>query len=58
MSNTEVTKGNPAVVGLAGFGITTLALQFHNMDWCDVEPIIAFFVFEGIVQLIAGFWGA
>ena len=26
--------GNPAVVGLAGFGMTTLLLQFHNLGWC------------------------
>ena len=29
-----VGQGNPAVVGLAGFGMTTLLLQFHNLGWC------------------------
>jgi len=56
MTNTAATKGNPAVVGLAGFGITTLVLQFHNVGWCDVGPIIALaFIFGGLAQLIAGF---
>ena len=32
------TLGNPAVVGLAGFGLTTLILQFHNLGW-DFLPI-------------------
>ncbi|HCB14750.1 MAG TPA: hypothetical protein DEP36_14450, partial [Gammaproteobacteria bacterium] len=29
----EQKLGNPAVVGLAGFGLTTLVLQFHNVGW-------------------------
>lgn len=46
MAQATETKGNPAVVGLAGFGITTMLLQFHNVGWCDVGPIIAMaFVF-------------
>lgn len=27
-------QSNPAVVGLAGFGGTTLLLQFHNLGLC------------------------
>lgn len=27
----EKKMGNPAVVGLAGFGLTTILLQFHNI---------------------------
>jgi succinate-acetate transporter protein len=27
----ETKLGNPAVVGLGGFGMTTLILQFHNL---------------------------
>lgn len=49
-------QGNPAVVGLAGFGMTTLILQFHNLGWCGVGPVLALaFVFGGAAQLIAGY---
>lgn len=55
MANAEM-KGNPAVVGLAGFGITTMLLQFHNVGWCDVGPVISMaFIYGGLAQLIAGF---
>ena len=36
---TNMTKGNPAVVGLAGFGLTTLVLQFHNLGWVDLVTL-------------------
>jgi len=56
MSTGSNTQGNPAVVGLAGFGITTLLLQFHNVGWCNMGPILAVaIIFGGIAQLIAGF---
>jgi hypothetical protein len=56
MSNEQVQQGNPAVVGLAGFGLTTMILQFHNVGWCGVGPIVALaFVFGGLAQMIAGF---
>jgi len=47
---------NPAVVGLAGFGGTTLVLQFHNLGWCGAGTVLwtALF-FGGLMQLIAGF---
>ncbi len=49
-------KGNPAVVGLAGFGLTTLLLQFHNLGFIGLGPVLAMGVmFGGIAQLIAGF---
>jgi len=55
MANGE-PMGNPAVVGLAGFGITTFLLQFHNVGWCGVGPVVAMaFIFGGMAQLIAGF---
>ncbi len=46
---------NPAAVGLAGFGATTLLLQFHNFGWTGsgVVMCLAFF-FGGLAQLIAG----
>ena len=54
MSNVKL--GNPAVVGLAGFGLTTLLLQFHNLGWVGLGPIVAMgFIFGGGAQLVAGF---
>jgi succinate-acetate transporter protein len=54
MSNVKL--GNPAVVGLAGFGLTTLLLQFHNIGLCGIGPVMAMgFIFGGLAQMIAGF---
>ncbi|WP_159517724.1 acetate uptake transporter [Sunxiuqinia indica] len=51
----NIKLGNPAVVGLAGFGMTTLLLQFHNLGWSGLGPIISMgFIFGGLAQLIAG----
>jgi succinate-acetate transporter protein len=51
----EQKIGNPAVVGLAGFGMTTLILQFHNVGWCGAGPVVAMgLIFGGFAQLIAG----
>ncbi|MFZ4707529.1 MAG: acetate uptake transporter [Bacteroidales bacterium] len=53
---TEKKNGNPAVVGLAGFGMTTLLLQFHNIGLMGLGPVVAMgFVFGGLAQMIAGF---
>ena len=47
--------GNPAVVGLAGFGLTTLVLQFHNLGLIGVGPVIWLgLIFGGLAQMIAG----
>jgi len=47
--------GNPAVVGLAGFGLTTLLLQFHNVGWIGIGPVVWLgLIFGGGAQLIAG----
>ncbi len=52
----EIKNGNPAVVGLAGFGLTTLLLQFHNLGLMGLGPVVAMaFVFGGLAQFIAGF---
>ncbi len=52
----QAKTGNPAVVGLAGFGLTTLILQFHNLGLCGVGPIVALgLIFGGLAQLIAGY---
>jgi succinate-acetate transporter protein len=47
--------GNPAVVGLAGFGMTTLLLQFHNLGWIGIAPVIWIgLLFGGLGQFFAG----
>ena len=50
-------SGNPAVVGLAGFGLTTLLLQFVNVGWMDSNSPVFFvgLIFGGLAQMIAGF---
>ncbi|WP_394331706.1 acetate uptake transporter [Lutibacter oricola] len=54
MSTTKL--GNPAVVGLAGFGLTTLLLQFHNLGFIGLGPVVSMgFIFGGLAQMIAGF---
>ncbi len=56
MSESEVKLGNPAVVGLAGFGLTTFVLQMHNLGYCGLAPVIWLgLCFGGSAQLIAGF---
>ena len=51
----EEKLGNPAVVGLGGFGMTTLILQFHNLGWVGVGPVLWLgIIFGGSAQLIAG----
>jgi uncharacterized protein len=52
----EQSNGNPAVVGLAGFGCTTLLLQFHNLGLCGTGVVFCCaLAFGGMAQLIAGF---
>lgn len=56
MSDKNVQLGNPAVVGLAGFGLTTLLLQVHNLGYCGLGPVLAMgVIFGGLAQMIAGF---
>lgn len=51
----EQKLANPAVVGLSAFGLTTLVLQFHNLGWCGVGPVLACaLIFGGLAQFIAG----
>ena len=46
---------NPAVVGLAGFGLTTLILQLHTLELVGLGPVIWLgLLFGGLAQLIAG----
>jgi len=47
--------GNPAVIGLAGFSLTTILLQLHNLGLIGVGPVLwVGFIYGGLVQLIAG----
>lgn len=51
----NVKLGNPAVVGLGGFGLATLILQCHNLGLCGLAPVIWIgLCFGGSAQLIAG----
>jgi len=51
----NVKLGNPAVVGLGGFGLSTILLQLHNLGLCGLGPVLAVgFAFGGIAQLCAG----
>jgi len=46
---------NPAVVGLAGFGLTTLVLQLHNLGLVGMGPVIWLgLIFGGLAQMLAG----
>lgn len=55
MADNQTPIGNPAVVGLAGFGLTTLILQLHNLGLCGLGPVIACgLIFGGFAQLMAG----
>jgi succinate-acetate transporter protein len=53
----ENKLGNPAVVGLAGFGLTTFLLQLHNLGVIGIGPVMAYGIFfGGFAQMIAGFF--
>ena len=52
----ETNMANPAVVGLAGFGTTTLLLQLHNFGLCGSGVVFCCaMAFGGMTQLIAGY---
>jgi succinate-acetate transporter protein len=52
----KMKSGNPAVVGLAGFGMTTFLLQLHNLGLVGWGPVISMgLIFGGLAQMIAGF---
>lgn len=56
-TNTQATPklGNPAVVGLGGFGLTTLLLQLHNLGLATLGPVLWVGIFfGGLAQLYAG----
>ena len=52
----EKKNANPGVVGLAGFGLTTLLLQLHNLGLAGWGPVLGMgIIFGGLAQFIAGF---
>lgn len=54
-SSSAPRLGNPAVVGLAGFGLTTLVLQLHNLELVGLGPVLWLgLIFGGLAQFIAG----
>ena len=53
----EQKLGNPAVVGLGGFGLATMVLQFHNVGWMGLGPVIWIgLIFGGLAQMMADTW--
>lgn len=58
MSDTKMldTTGNPAPLGLLGFGMTTILLNFHNAGFYPIDSmILAMGIFYGgLAQIIVG----
>ena len=56
MSNSnEARWANPGALGLAGFGLTTVLLQIHNIGLIDsTVPLVYGFFWGGAAQVIAG----
>jgi succinate-acetate transporter protein len=56
MNDTRDTTGNPAPLGLLGFGMTTVLLNFHNAGFYELNTmILAMGIFYGgVAQIIAG----
>jgi uncharacterized protein len=50
------TTANPAPLGLLGFGMTTVLLNFHNADFYELNSMILAMgiCYGGIAQVIAG----
>src|SRR5690242_8105870 len=56
MSDTHDTTGNPAPLGLLGFGMTTVLLNLHNAGFYELNTMILAMgiCYGGIAQVIAG----
>ncbi|HEX4639567.1 MAG TPA: acetate uptake transporter [Chthoniobacterales bacterium] len=56
MNDTRDTTGNPAPLGLLGFGMTTVLLNFHNAGFFELNTMILAMgiCYGGIAQIIAG----
>src|SRR5947199_4031386 len=54
--STKDTTGNPAPLGLLGFGMTTVLLNFHNAGFFELNTMILAMgiCYGGIAQVIAG----
>ena len=56
MNDTRHTTGNPAPLGLLGFGLTTVLLNLHNAGFFELNAMILAMgiCYGGIAQVIAG----
>lgn len=56
MNETRDTTGNPAPLGLLGFGMTTVLLNLHNAGFFELNAMILAMgiCYGGIAQVIAG----
>jgi succinate-acetate transporter protein len=56
MNDTRDTTGNPAPLGLLGFGLTTVLLNLHNAGFYELNAMILAMgiCYGGIAQVIAG----
>src|SRR5881398_3894679 len=56
MNESRDTTGNPAPLGLLGFGMTTVLLNFHNAGFFELNTMILAMgiCYGGIAQIIAG----
>src|SRR2546421_6763739 len=54
--STKDTTGNPAPLGLLGFGMTTVLLNFHNAGFFELNSMILAMgiCYGGLAQIIAG----
>src|SRR5256885_10919214 len=56
MNDSRDITGNPAPLGLLGFGMTTVLLNFHNAGFFELNTMILAMgiCYGGIAQVIAG----
>jgi uncharacterized protein len=56
MNDTRDTTGNPAPLGLLGFGMTTVLLNLHNAGFYELNTMILAMgiCYGGLAQIIAG----
>src|SRR5437870_8183835 len=56
MNESRDITGNPAPLGLLGFGMTTVLLNFHNAGFYELNRMILAMgiCYGGIAQIIAG----
>lgn len=56
MNEPRDTTGNPAPLGLLGFGMTTVLLNFHNAGFYELNTMILAMgiCYGGLAQIIAG----